>query len=65
MSSLDLVDGANVSTIAVRDWHTCDHQIKQRSSFCTVIRMLGSSFPPAARMKAFDSVFVEDRAFLT
>jgi hypothetical protein len=24
-----------------------------------------SSFPPAARMKAFDNLFVEDRAFLT
>ena len=41
MSSFDLVDHSDVRTIAVRDRHTGYHQIKQRASFRTVIRMLG------------------------
>src|SRR6516225_10652966 len=41
MSSLNLVDGSYVRAVAIYDRHTLDHQIKQRSSFSSVIRILG------------------------
>ena len=44
MPSFDLVDCSDVRTIAVCDWHTRDHQIKQRSSFRTIVGMLGHRF---------------------
>jgi hypothetical protein len=40
MSSFDPVDGSDVRAVAVYDGHTLDHQIEQRSSFSSVIRML-------------------------